>query len=424
MAVEKGVFAPIAALYHRDYRLYWTGQLISVTGTWMQQVGLAWLVLELTHSALLLGVVGAANFGPILLFSLLGGTLADRVSKRRLIIFTQAGMMATALALGLLVLTGLVQYWQVVVCAFVLGTLNALDAPARQSFIIDLAGRDHLMNAIALHSSLFNGARVVGPAIAGVVIACWGIEACFLINAASFVAVLVQLLRIRAEGITKRTETEKSFWAETRAAFSYIRGNPTIFFPLLLLAQISLFAINFSVLVPAFARLTLGRGAQDFGFLLSAQGLGAMLGGLTLAWLSNSGPRRRFIIMGIIGLCGAQILLGCWPGYHRALWLLFIAGWGMVAFGGTVNTTVQLAASDEFRGRVMSLFVLFFMGTSPFGNFLSGVLADSFSIPVAFAVGSSVAILLATGTIYQWQRVEKRRGASVRAGQELTEGCG
>jgi MFS family permease len=345
------------------------------------------------------------------------------MSKRRLIILTQTGMMVTALTLGLLVLTGVIQYWQVVVCAFILGTLNALDAPARQSFIIDLAGRDHLMNAIALHSSLFNGARVVGPAIAGVVIACWGIEACFLINAASFVAVLVQLLRIRAEGIAKRTGTGKSFWAETRAAFAYIRSNPTIYFPLLLLAQISLFAINFSVLVPAFARLTLGRGAQDFGFLLSAQGLGALLGGLTLAWLSNSGPRRRFIIMGIIGLCGAQILLGCFPGYYQALWLLFISGWGMVAFGGTVNTTVQLASSDEFRGRVMSLFVLFFMGTSPFGNFLSGVLADSFSIPAAFTMGSLLAILSAAGTIHQWQKVEKRKSTPLGTVQELTAGC-
>ncbi|MCL6558889.1 MAG: MFS transporter, partial [Firmicutes bacterium] len=388
-AEQRKVFPPLAALYHRDYRLYWTGQLISVTGTWMQQVAQSWLVLELTHSALLLGVVGAANFGPILLFSLFGGTLADRVSKRRLIIFTQTGMMVNALILGLLVATGLIKYWHVVVCALLLGTLNALDAPARQSYIIDLTGRNDLMNAIALHSSLFNGARVVGPAIAGIVIARLGVEACFFLNAASFVAVLIQLLRIRAEGTAKRTEMTNSFWGETRAAFAYIWVKPRILFPLLLLAETSLLAINFSVLVPALARLTLGRSAQDFGFLLSAQGLGAMFGGLTLAWFSSLGPKRRFLTAGILGLCGAQIVLGCSPGYNQALWLLFIAGWGMVALGGTVNTMVQLAASDEFRGRVMSLFVLFFMGTSPIGNFIAGTLAHSFGVPAAFAAGSS-----------------------------------
>ncbi|MEW6181692.1 MAG: MFS transporter [Bacillota bacterium] len=408
IAPQKKVFPPLAALYHRDYRLYWTGQLVSVTGTWMQQVALSWLVLELTHSALLLGVVGAANFGPVLLFSLFGGALADRVSKRRLIIFTQTGMMLIALVLGLLVLTGLVRYWEVLVCAFLLGTLNALDSPARQSFIIHLAGRDNLMNAIALHSSLFNGARVVGPAIAGLVIAGWGIAVCFLLNALSFVAVLVQLLRISADGTTCGAQSRKSIWQETRAGFAYIRANPRIFFPLILLAQVSLLAINFSVLVPALARLTLGRGAQDFGFLLSAQGLGALLGGLTLAWLSARGPERRFLGAGVIALCGAQVVLGWWPGYHQALWLLFVAGWGMVVLNGTINTTVQLASTDEFRGRVMSLFVLFFMGTSPLGNLIAGATAHAYGIPVSFAAGSAAALFLTAFTGLWWRKVEKR----------------
>lgn len=408
IAAQKRIFPPLAALYHRDYRLYWTGQLVSVTGTWMQQVAQAWLVLELTHSALLLGIVGAANFGPVLLFSLFGGALADRVSKRRLIIFTQTGMMLIALVLGLLVLTGLVRYWEVVVCAFLLGTLNALDSPARQSFIIHLAGREDLMNAIALHSSLFNGARVVGPAVAGLVIARWGIAVCFLLNAVSFVAVLVQLVRISADGTTERKQPQNSFWQETRAGFAYIRANPRIFFPLILLAQISLLAVNFSVLIPALARLTFGRGAQDFGFLLSAQGLGAMAGGLTLAWLSARGPERRCLAAGVIALCGAQVVLGCWPGYRQALWLLFIAGWGLVVLGGTINTTVQLAATDEFRGRVMSLFVLFFMGTSPLGNLFAGAVAHAFNIPVAFAAGSAIALILAVFTGLWWRRTEKR----------------
>ena len=195
-----GKARPLAALRHRNYRLYWTGQCISVIGTWMQSVAQSWLVLELTNSAFLLGLVGAAQFAPILLFSLLGGVIADRVPKQRLIIITQSLMMVLALVLGLLVVTGTVHYGHVVVLAALMGTLNAVDMPARQSFIIELVGKQDLMNGIALHASLFNAARVVGPALAGLLIARFGLAVCFLLNAASFIPVLVQLLRIRLPG--------------------------------------------------------------------------------------------------------------------------------------------------------------------------------------------------------------------------------
>lgn len=407
-------FSAFAALYHRDYRLYWTGQLVSVTGTWLQQVALSWLVLELTRSAFLLGLVGTVQFLPVLLFSLYGGILADRVPKKSLIIATQTGMMLVAFLLGLLVASGRVRYWEVLSCAALLGLLNAADMPARQSFIISLVDRRDLMNALSLHAALFNSARIAGPALAGLIIGRWGLAACFFLNAASFTVLLAQLFRIRASGAVL-TSLNASLGVEIRSVLAYVRRTPGILFPLLLLAELSLLAINFNVLVPAFIRLTLGKNVSDYGFVLAVQGLGAVAGGLILAVASRRGPRRWWLGVGALTLAGAQVVLGCWPGYHQAVWLLFLAGLGMTTFASTANTLVQLAVVDEFRGRVMSLYVIFFVGTTPVGNFLVGTIAHRWGVPAAFAVGGGAALFLGILTALWWRQAERRGPGFARA---------
>lgn len=398
-----GKARPLAALRHRNYRLYWTGQCISVIGTWMQNVAQAWLVLELTNSAFLLGLVGAAQFAPILLFSLLGGAIADRLPKRGLIILTQSVAMILAFVLGILVVTGKVRYEHVIALAALMGTVNAIDMPARQSFIIELVGKQDLMNGIALHASLFNGARIVGPALAGVIIARFGLAVCFLINAASFLAVLVQLLRIRLPGQQPHAAGNGPVLREVAEGLRYIRGTPDILLPVLLLGLVSVFAVNFNVLVPVFAREVLRRGAEGFGFLLAAHGVGALLGALTLAWVSYAGPNRRLLFGGVVGLCLAQLVLAPFKSYVAAAILLALAGWSMLVFVGTVNTSIQLAAEDRFRDRVMALYTVVFIGVTPVGNFLSGAVAHLWGAPVAFAAGSALALLCTAATVLWWR---------------------
>ncbi|MDI6711085.1 MAG: MFS transporter [Bacillota bacterium] len=410
---------PLAALRHRNYRLYWLGQCVSVVGTWMQNLAQAWLVLELTNSPFLLGLVGAAQFAPILLFSLLGGVIVDRVSKRRLVIATQSVMMFTALTLGLLTLTETVQYWHVLSLALVLGLANAVDVPARQSFIVELAGREDLMNAIALHSSVFNGARVVGPAIAGLAIARYGLAACFLINAASFLAVLAGLTLIRVD--ERPAPRSGRVWPQIAEGLGYVRATPAVFYPLALVALISTFALNFNVLVPVFARTVLEQGAAGFGFLLTAHGVGALAGGLFIAWVSWRGPQVGLLLGGAAGLCAAQIALAPVHAYWAALVLLALAGWMMVVFASTANTTVQLTVPDRLRGRVMSVYSMLFIGVTPFGNLMSGAIARGWGAPAAFAVGAVLG-LGSVGLLAHRTLAAARAGAALGAPAPGAEG--
>ncbi|MGO0122845.1 MFS transporter [Desulfothermobacter acidiphilus] len=400
-----------AALYHRNYRLYWTGQLISVSGTWMQQVALSWLVLNLTRSAFKLGVVGAAQFLPVLLFSLYGGVLSDRFPKKTLILFTQSGMMLLAFLLGLLVVTGKAYYEALVALAFILGCFNAVDMPARQSFILELVDRSTLMNALALHSALFNGARVLGPALAGAVLAHWGTAACFFLNAASFLAVLIQVARIDVWGYSRAANNTVTL-RELRHTLAYVKRTPQLLYPLILLALFSTLATNFNVLIPALARLTLHEGASQYAWLLAAQGLGAVMGGIFLAWLSWQGPRLAWMVTGALALCLPQILLAVWPTYHSALLLLCAAGWGMVVLNSTINTNLQLNARDDRRGQVMSLYILLFVGTSPAGNLLAGAMAHHWGVPLAFGLGASLALASGTAAMAFWNRTRRKAASS------------
>src|SRR5436305_7091170 len=280
------------ALRHRNFRLFWFGQLISLIGTWMQSIGQAWLVLQLTHSALLLGVVGALQFLPIMLFSLFGGVLADRLPKRRVLLFTQSFAMLQAAVLWILVASGHVQIWEVLVLASLLGLTNSLDMPTRQAFVVEMVGREDLPNAIALNSSVFNMARVVGPGLGGLIIAFLGIAPLFLLNAISFVPVIVGLALIRMNelhALAKRTTTsgetsKQSTLQSLREGLSYVVHTPSVLLIIAVIGIISLFGINFNVILPLFATEVLHSGALGFGFLSAAFGIGSLCSALWLAW--------------------------------------------------------------------------------------------------------------------------------------------
>lgn len=390
-APKKGA-RPLAALSHRNFRLYWLGQSVSLIGTWIQNVALAWLVLELTGSPLLLGLVGAAQFAPILMFSLLGGVIADRVAKRRLIIGTQSVLMLVAYTLGFLTVTGLVQYWHVLGLAVVVGLANALDIPTRQSFLIELAGREDLMNAIALHSSVFNVARFVGPAAGGLLIAGFSLPVCFFVNGLSFTAVLASLFLIRTGARLPADRALTKVWTEIGEGLGYIRSTPVVLYPIILMAVLSLFAFNFNVLVPVYAREVLHQGAQGFGFLMAAHGLGSLCGAFYLAMVSHRGPRAQVLFGGALGLCLAHLALAFTGFFWLALPVLALGGLSMMVFAGLVNTTVQLTAPDRLRGRVMSVYSLVFLGMMPLGNLLAGAVAHSWGAPATFGLGAVLAL--------------------------------
>jgi len=378
------------SLRHRNFRLFWSGQLVSLVGTWMQNVGQAWLVLELTHSSLKLGVVSALQFAPMLFLSLFTGPFIDYFDKRRIIIWTQAALMVQAFVLSLLVVAGAAQYWHIVVLALLLGIVNTIDMPARQAFIIEMVGKEDLMNAIALNSSIFNAARAIGPALAGMLIAAMGTAACFFINGLSFLAVLAGLLFMTVETASNKKKPAFHVLRDTREALEYIKTTPPVLITLMLVSVISIFGTNFNVLVPVFAKMELGLDAAAFGFLLSAFGAGALIGAFSLAWLSKYGPRPAFLFGGGISLSFFLILIGAQKSYGLTALLLALAGWSMVTFFGMANTTVQLNTEDRLRGRVMSIYTLAFGGFTPFGSLFAGAVAHWIKAPATFALGGLI----------------------------------
>ncbi len=392
-----------SALRHRNFRLFWTGQMISLIGTWMQNVGQAWLVLTLTNSAFLLGLVSAAQFTPVLLVSLYAGVVVDRVSKRNLLLLTQSTLLVLALVLALLVSTGTVRYWHVLILALLLGLVNAFDMPVRQSYVYELVGgRDDLMNAIALNSAIFNGARIVGPGVAGLVMAAWGPAAAFYLNALSFLAVIAGLRLIPScppPEVGRRRPTLEHL----REGLAYIRRERRVSGPLLLLGILSIFAMNFNVLVPVYARNVLHQSAKGFGFLMSSLGLGALAGSLTLAGRARRGPDPRTLLGAGLGLGLFQIILSLVRSYGMAAVVLGLTGWAMLSFNTSVNTTVQLTVPDNLRGRVMSVYTFLLAGVTPFGALFAGTLSSHWGAPAALQAGGGVGLvsaLVALGVYY------------------------
>lgn len=381
----------LRALRHRNYRLFFIGQLISLTGTWMQQVAQGWLVLRMTNSPALLGLVAAASSLPVLLFSLAAGTLADRVSKRNLLITTQVVAMLLAITLAILTLSGLIQVWHVLVLAVLLGTANAFDGPARQSFTVEMVGREDLLNAIALNASIFNGARMIGPAVAGVVVALIGEGLAFALNAGSFIFVIAGLLLMRLPPFTRPAGAGRS--GQLREGLSYIAGEPQVRALLLLAGTISLFCFVHIPLLPIFARDVLGQGAMGLGALSAASGLGALAAALFLAQMGDRVPRGRLLSAAVLLYPALMILFTTARALPLAMLLIAVAGWAGVTTMALTNTLIQSIVPDELRGRVMSVFTLLLMGLSPMGGLVAGLVAQ--------LVGSAP-LVVATSAMIGW----------------------
>ncbi len=399
-------FDPFAALRHRNFRLFFTGQLISLIGTWMQRIAQAWLVLQLTNSPFLLGVVGALQWLPVLLFSLLGGVTADRVSKRGLLVVTQALQMLQAFALGLLVLTGAVQFWHIVVLACALGLTSAFDIPTRQAFVFEMVEGADMMNAVALNSTIFNAARLFGPAVAGIAIGTVGMAWAFLGNGVSFLPVIWALLRMDVHPVNS-VETGAGLIAHLNEGIAYLRRTPLALQIVALIGAQSVLVMNFSILIPVFAKDVLHQQAAGFGFLMSAQGVGALAGALAVASLSHLGPRPALLFGGALALCLADLVLAGIHQFPAAAVVLGLAGASLVLLTATANTTLQVISPDHLRGRVMAMYSIVMGGMTPVGALMAGALAQLWGAPGALAAGGAAGVL-SVAAILRWRSVTER----------------
>jgi MFS family permease len=404
--------AALRAFRHRDFRLFWFGQLVSLIGTWMQSVAQAWLVLELTNSPFRLGLVGTLQFAPMLVLSFFAGALADRLPKRRLVMVSQGVLFAQALLLAVLVQFGHVQYWHVAVLALLYGVANTVDMPTRQAFIVEMVGRDDLMNAIALNSAMFNAARIVGPALAGFAIAHWGTPVAFFVNALSFLPVLVILAVIRAEG-TPRAPTGRSMGEEIREGIRYAVRTPRVALTMAMVLAVSGFLFNYNVLVPLFARDVLGQGARGFGLLMATLGAGAVVGAVALAALGRGRPSVTAVALPALVLSACTALLAALRSVPVAAPVLFVMGFCGILFMAGSNSTVQLTVPDALRGRVMSLHTLVFAGSTPFGAFLIGSVAEAAGVTRALLVAGGGGLLSVLVLLLWWNG--RDRGPSLAA---------
>jgi len=375
------------SLSHRNYRLFFGGQGLSLVGTWMQQIAVSWLVYRLTHSAFMLGVVGFSTRIPTFLLAPAAGVLVDRWERHRALVVTQVLSMIQAAILAALVLTGTITVWQIICLTLALGIINAFDVPVRQSFLVDMIGKkEDLGNAIALNSSMVNGARLVGPSLAGILIAAVGEGYCFLINAVSFLAVIISLLAMT--DIPKRPKTvHPHFLRGLKEGFSYAFGFAPVRYLLSLLALMSLMGMGYMVLMPVYATEILSGGAHTYGFLMGATGIGALTGALFLASRKNVRGLMRIITLAS-GIFGVGLLaLSVTRVFIPALIIMVTIGFGMMVQMAATNTIIQTLVDDDMRGRMMSFYAMAFMGMTPFGSLLSGSLAHSIGVPYTMAIG-------------------------------------
>jgi MFS family permease len=408
---SRGPRGAFSALRQRNFRLYWLGETVSVMGTWMQSIGQTWLVLQLTHSAWQIGVVGAVQLLPTLTLSLFAGVMADRWPKRAVLLITQSVALAQAFILWALVASHSIQLWHVYALAFLLGLVRCLNAPVRQAYMIELAGRDDLQNAIALNSSAANLARFVGPGLAGLIIAASDVGALFLLNALSYLAVIAGLALINSPELHTRGahhSDQHSAWRSLREGLAYVWRSPVVLLPIVVVGLALLFGSNFSVLLPLFATNVLNAGPRGFGFLSAAFGVGSLLAALWLAATKQSPTLRRVLIA--VAVSG---LLGIAFSFSRLLPLSLVlmtgTGFAEEALVTMATTFTQLATPDRLQGRVMSVNVLFLDGTVPPGYLATGALASQFGAPTAMLTGA-LGVLAVAGAGWLWWHVAKARG--------------
>jgi predicted MFS family arabinose efflux permease len=398
----KNILSGFPALKHRNFRLFWFGQCISVIGSWMQNIGQSWLVLELTHSALKLSIVTMLQFIPMMIFSLYAGTLVDRFPKRNMLIITQSTLAVLAVVLATLTWFGAVEYWHVLILSLLLGFVNTFDIPTRQSFVIELVGKEDLTNAIALNSTIFNLGRIVGPAVAGLLIGLVGISVCFYLNAISFIAVIVNLWLIRVPAKVIRGDecgALKNVSRDIREGLSYINGKQIIKQPLILLALISTFVMNYNILVPVFAQQELNQNATGYGLLMTSMGIGSFIGSLTLVIKSRKEPRLRYLVGGALFTSIFLAVLALEKIFLLSCITLFLIGFCTIIFTTLVNTMIQINSSDDMRGRVMSVYTLVFGGVVPIGSFFTGQVSEYAGTPGCMIISGFIGILAAVWSI-------------------------
>jgi MFS family permease len=382
------------ALTQRNFRLFFVGQGISLIGTWMQNIGEGWLVLTLTNSPFYVGLTAALSSLGVLVFSLYAGVIADRTDKRRTIIMMQVAFMLEAFAVAILVWTGVVQVWHVLTLATLLGIASAFDIPTRQAFLVDMVGKEHLMNAIALNSSLFNAARVVGPAIAGILIGAVGVAWCYFLNGLSYLAVIASLIMMRLPRYQPQAQTV-SAWTGFREVLAFLGQDRRIRALIGLTATLSVFGFPYIAMMPVFARNVLHRGAGGYGALTASIGIGAMAGALGVAVAANRIRARGKLMM--VGGTAFGILLALFSSSRSlpvSLVLLALAGCAMIVNNALTNTLLQTTVPDHLRGRIMGFYSFVFVGMAPFGAFLIGVVAEHFGAPVAVGGGGVIVALV------------------------------
>jgi len=379
-----------SALRNREFRLFWFGQIISLSGTWMQSVAQGWLVYSLTKSPFYLGLVAAAASLPILLFSLIGGVIADRFPKRNLLLLTQALSIIPALALGTLTGLGLISVWQVAILAAFLGTINAFDIPTRQSFLIEMVGRESLVNAIALNSAAFNGARIIGPTIAGILIAYLGIPACFFLNALSFLAVIVALSMMKIRG--ERRMKSEGMITDLKKGIGFMKSSREITSVITLVAIFSFVGLPYISLLPVFAGEVFHAGAKGLGFLMAASGVGALTAAVAIAARGSIRNTMKFMSVAGLFFSSALFIFSLSRSFWLSLVVIMTGGWGMMSYLAAANSHIQLSVPDELRGRVMSVYSLVFLGTVPVGNSIMGLVADGIGTTNAVTIAGMICI--------------------------------
>ena len=397
---------------HRNYRLFWGGQLVSLAGTWMQSIAQAWLITELTPDPVWLGVVAAAQFTPVLILGLFGGVIADVLPKRQMLIATQAALMGLAAIQALLVATGAMTIPLLMLLAVLLGSVNAIDMPVRQSFFSEMVPVDEVGRAVAFNSAMFNGARVIGPAIGGVLIGVIGVAGCFAVNALSFLAVLVALLLMREVELHPaprgaRPRSARAVATSLAEGLRYVRNTPIIALCVFVIGVISGVAMNFNVIIPPLARLTLQIGAPGLGALMAAVGFGSLAGALTVAALRE--PRRSMIVIGGALLGAFSVAAGVAASSDSVLAVpltalaLFGAGFGAISMAATANASIQTTTPPALRGRVMSVYTTVFAGSTPIGGLATGAVVAALGATGALGVAGALAVAAAAYAAYRWR---------------------
>jgi MFS family permease len=395
-----------SAFRHRNYRLFFAGQLTSLVGTWMMTVAQSWLVLQLTGDPLILGIVAAVQFAPVMVLGLFGGLIADALPKRRTLVATQAVALVLGLIMSALVFTHTVAVWHVVVIGFLLGCRNAIDMPTRQAFAVEMVGREDISNAVALNSAMFNGARVIGPAVAGITIGLFGVGPAFLIDAISYLAVIAALLAMREGDLHTRPGIDRpqsiSAAVETlREGLGYVRRTKVVLAATIVVGLVATFGMNFSVVIPPLTQTVLHSDATGYGFLMAATGVGSVISALAIAFSGRTTP--MVIAFGAITLGVAEVFLGLTSSFAIALLAMFFAGVGGIAMAATANTVIQLTVPDQLRGRVLSVYTTVFAGSFPIGGLVTGAIASTFGASVAIGLGGAASLVTGLAGI-RWLR--------------------